>query len=56
MSAAADRATGRRYRQRNAAERLVNGLKQLRRIAARYEKRAVNYRGMLTLAAIMLWL
>jgi transposase len=44
------------YRQRNVAEWLVNRLKQFRRIATRYEKRAVNYRGMLTLAAIMLWL
>jgi transposase len=44
------------YRQRNVAERLVNRLKQFRRIATRYEKRAVNYLGMLTLAAIMRWL
>jgi transposase len=44
------------YRQRNVAERLVNRLKQFRRIATRYEKRAINYLGMLTLAAIMLWL
>jgi transposase len=43
-------------RQRNVAERLVNRLKQFRRIATRYEKRALNYLGMLTLAAIMLWL
>ena len=44
------------YRQRNVAERLVNRLKQFRRIATRYEKRGIYYRGMLTLAAIMLWL
>ena len=44
------------YRQRNVAERLVNRFKRFRRIATRYEKRAVNYLGMLTLAAIMLWL
>jgi transposase len=44
------------YRQRNVVERLIARLKQFRRIATRYEKRAVNYRGMLTLAAIMLWL
>ena len=37
-------------------ERLVNRLKQFRRIATRYEKRAVNYLAMLTIAAIMLWL
>ena len=44
------------YRERNVAERLVNRLKQFRRIATRYEKRALNYLGMLTLAAIVLWL
>jgi transposase len=44
------------YRQRNVAERLVNRLKQFRRIATRYEKRGVYYRGMLTLAAVLLWL
>jgi transposase len=44
------------YRQRNVVERLVNRLKQFRRIATRYEKRAVNYRAMLTIAAITLWL
>ncbi|HEX5506814.1 MAG TPA: IS5/IS1182 family transposase, partial [Thermomicrobiales bacterium] len=27
-----------------------------RRIATRYEKRAANYRAMLTVAAIVLWL
>ena len=47
---------GAAYRQRNVAERLVNRLKQFRRIATRYEKCAVNYLGMLTLAAILLWL
>ena len=44
------------YRKRNVVERLVNRLKQFRRIATRYEKRAVNYRAMLTIAAILLWL
>jgi transposase len=44
------------YRKRNVVERMVNRLKQFRRIATRYEKRAVNYLGMLTLAAIVLWL
>jgi transposase len=37
-------------------ERLVNRLKQFRRVATRYEKRAVNYLAMLTVAAIVLWL
>ena len=44
------------YRRRNIVERLINRLKQFRRIATRYEKRAVNYLAMLTIAAITLWL
>jgi len=44
------------YRQRNLVERLINRLKQFRRVATRYEKRGVNYYCMLLLAAIKLWL
>lgn len=44
------------YRERNRVERLINRLKQCRRIATRYEKRAANYHAMLTIAAILLWL
>ena len=44
------------YRGRNVVERLINRLKQWRRIATRYEKRAANFRAMVTLAAILLWL
>lgn len=44
------------YRLRNLVERLINRLKQFRRIATRYEKRAVNYAAMLTIAATLLWL
>jgi transposase len=44
------------YRERNVVERLINRLKQWRRIGSRYEKRAANYLAMLTVAAIMLWL
>jgi len=44
------------YRERNKVERLVGRLKQWRRIATRYDKRAVSYLAMLTLAAIVLWL
>ena len=44
------------YRERNRVERLINRLKQWRRIATRYEKRAANYQAMLTIAAILLWL
>ena len=43
------------YRERNAVERTINRLKQWRRIATRYEKRAANYQAMLTLACILLW-
>ncbi len=44
------------YRQRNRVERLINRLKQFRRIATRYEKRAVNYAAMLTIGMSLLWL
>jgi transposase len=44
------------YRQRNRVERLINRLKQFRRVATRYDKRAVNYGAMLTLAMTLLWL
>jgi transposase len=44
------------YRERNQVERLINRLKQNRRIATRYEKYAVNYLAMLTIASIILWL
>ncbi len=44
------------YRARNAVERLINRLKQVRRVATRYEKRAANFLGMVTLAAVRLWL
>lgn len=44
------------YRERNVIERLINRLKQWRRIATRYEKRAANFEAMLTIAALLLWL
>jgi transposase len=44
------------YRTRNLVERLINRLKQFRRVATRYEKRVANYLAMLSLAAIILWL
>jgi transposase len=52
-SPAFDRAA---YRERNVVERLIARLKQFRRVATRYEKRAANYLAMLTIAAIILWL
>jgi transposase len=44
------------YRTRNLIERLINRLKHFRWVATRYEKCAENYRAMLTLAAIKIWL
>jgi transposase len=44
------------YRLRNRIERMINRLKQYRRIATRYEKRGINYLAMFTLGMIMLWL
>jgi transposase len=44
------------YRQRNRVERLINRLKQFRRLATRYDKRAENYRAMWLIAATILWL
>jgi transposase len=41
---------------RNAVERLINRLKQFRRMATRDEKRAENYQAMLLMAAIVRWL
>ncbi len=43
-------------RTRSWVERLINRLKQFRRVATRYEKHGENYAAMITLAAIMLWL
>ena len=44
------------YRRRSWAERGVNRLKQYRRVATRYEKRAVCYLGFVHLACVMIWL
>jgi transposase len=44
------------YRERNKVERCINRLKQFRRVATRYEKLAVNYLAMVTIAAILMWL
>jgi transposase len=44
------------YRRRNQIERLINRLKQSRRIATRYEKRAANYLAMIHIGMILLWL
>jgi transposase len=44
------------YKERNYGERAINRLKQFRRVATRYEKRAVNFLAMVTLASLMIWL
>ena len=44
------------YRGRNQVERSVGRLKQFRRVATRYDKRAVNYLTWVTLATIVTWL
>lgn len=44
------------YRERNWIERLINRLKQWRRVATRYEKRAENFRAMVLIACLLLWL
>ena len=44
------------YRRRNVVERCMNRLKQWRSVATRYEKRAANYRALVVIAALMLWL
>ena len=45
-----------RYRERNRIERLVNRLKQYRRIATRYVKTAASYAAFVTIAALRMWL
>jgi transposase len=44
------------YARRKVVERCVNRLKQWRGIATRYEKRAANYRAMVVIASLMMWL
>jgi transposase len=44
------------YRGRNRVERSVGRLKQLRRVATRYDKRACNYLAWVTLGAALIWL
>jgi transposase len=40
------------YRHRNRVERCINTLKQFRRVATRYDKLAVTFRGFIVLACI----
>ena len=44
------------YKERHAVECLFGKLKHYRRISTRYEKKAMNYMGMLSFASVLLWL
>lgn len=44
------------YKERHVVECMFGKLKYFRRIAMRYEKKAINFMGMLALAAALLWL
>jgi transposase len=44
------------YRRRNVVERCINRLKQWRGLATRFDKRAANYRALVVLAALVIWL
>ena len=44
------------YKERHAVECLFGKLKHYRRIATRYEKKAINYMAMLSFASVLLWL
>lgn len=43
------------YKERHVIECLFSKLKHYRRVAMRYEKKAINYMGMLTFSSVLLW-
>ena len=45
-----------RYRDRNRIERMFNKLKQMRRIATRYDETALSFMSFLNIAAAKLWI
>ena len=45
-----------RYKERNLAERFIGKIKQYRRVATRYEKKAANYLAFVHLASVMVLL
>lgn len=44
------------YKERHVVECLFGKFKHYRRVATRYEKKAINYMGMLSFASVLLWL
>jgi transposase len=44
------------YKTRNTVERCFNKLKHFRRIATRFDRRAIHFLGFLQIAAAMLWM
>src|SRR5262249_3707604 len=44
------------YRERNRIERCFNKLKHFRRLATRYDRRAVHFHAFLCIAAAILWM
>lgn len=44
------------YKMRNTVERCFNKLKHVRRIATRFDRRAIHFLGFLQIAAAMLWM
>lgn len=44
------------YRRRNLVERFIGKIKEHRRVATRYDKKAAHYKGFVVLAAIMTWI
>jgi transposase len=43
------------YKERNAIERFFGRLKEYRRIATRYDKTAIMFKGGITMASIIMW-
>lgn len=44
------------YRRRNLIERFIGKIKEHRRVATRYDKKAAHYKGFVILAAILNWI
>lgn len=44
------------YKHRNRIERCFNRLKHFRRLATRYDRRTIHFKGFVHLAAAMIWL